>query len=86
MGTFGALSVREKGRHNALLCETPCPEGSSYPQAEAERFTRYKTAANVMIGVTAAGAVGSLVFGLLMPRKGASERVAVGGSSLRLRF
>ena len=63
VATFGPLTLREAERFDAALCENPCPEGSTYPQAIEDRWRAYKITTNVMVGVMSVGAVYAITAG-----------------------
>ncbi len=53
LATLGALTLRERERFNDAKCAEQCTDGTPYPRKLEQRFNRYKTATNTMIGVTA---------------------------------
>lgn len=77
--TLGGLTLREQRRYEDELCETPCPEGSTYPDDHERRFQAFRTSTNAMVAVTAGLAVTTTVLGALAfsgPRRGEVGRNA----------
>ncbi len=90
--TLGGLTLRERRAYEDGLCETPCPEGSTYPEDHERRFMVFRTSTNAMIAVTAGLAVTTTVLGAIAfsgPRRrkvGRNAQVRLSAGQLLLAF
>lgn len=94
-GALGGVTQKQRARFNELKCANPCPpEGDpdhkKYPEAAEARFESLKLTTNVMIGVSAALGVATVVVGVLaFSRRDKSARrahVRLTGTGLSVRF
>lgn len=94
IGVLGGLTLRERDAFNDAKCADPCPSADEddpsnmepekgFPFEEEDRFNSFKLATNVMVGVTAALGVTTIVLGVLAYRKGARSSRRARSPSLR---
>jgi hypothetical protein len=92
IGVLGGLERYWESEFEANKCPNPCPPDEEnpdnpsipYPQEQKDRYEAYQIATNVMIGVTSAFAITTLVLGLRAYRKGSRSGRRARTPSVRL--
>ena len=82
----GVGTLAAKREFEAASCDGPCPDGTVYDPAIEARFGRLRTASNVLVAVTAVGAVATtalFIAGWSGGGDAGSEEVAVGEGGRR---